>query len=182
MAPELPRHVVFIGMRGSGKTTIGRLVAESLRIQFSDLDDLVLASLHRPSVVDVWNRYGERTWRQAEAHCLRIDLGAPPHVLSIGGGAPTFADSRAMLADARRAGKAWFVHLIARLDVLADRIRSGNDRPSVTGDDPVDELARLLDARLPIYESLADVTIDTSDGSPQDAVRAILSRLGLTAV
>lgn len=181
MAPGLPRHVALLGMRGSGKTTVGCHLAKMLGAPFSDLDQLVLASLQRPSVVDAWIRYGERTWRQAEAHCLAIDLGGPPHVMSVGGGAPTFPDSLRQLADARLSNRAWIVHLVARLDVLAERIRATNDRPSITGADPVDELARVLDARLPVYESLADVTIDTSAGSPHDVAGIIVTRLGLNA-
>jgi len=172
-------HLVIIGHRGSGKTTIGHAVAVRLGSAFVDLDDAALSRFQDGSVVDVWQRHGERAWRQAEAAALAdlhlerpSDPDAPPLVIALGGGTPTIATARQTIEAVKSAGTTFVAWLRVPVETIVSRLDSNpGDRPALTiaaqasdqsATDAVAHHRSLLAEREPIYAALADTTIDAT--------------------
>jgi len=146
------QHIALVGMPGSGKSTVGPLLAERLGLAFVDVDRAIEAR-HGP-IGDLFAR-GEAGFRDAEREVIGALLDGPPAVLALGGGA--FADG-ATRAVVRRAART--IHLDAPLDVLAARVGDGAGRPLLASD-PVAALARLHTARAGHY-AVADIEVDAS--------------------
>ena len=88
MTQSASQAVLLIGLRGAGKTTLGRALAESSSRHFQDLDDLALQSCEESSVREVFDRRGESAWRAAESAAFIRALETRNLVLALGGGAP----------------------------------------------------------------------------------------------
>ena len=158
---QLPRkHLVLIGLRGSGKSTLGRALAATLGAPFTDLDERTAARLDAPTAGEAFRRFGEQAFRIAEAEVLGKALAETPHVLALGGGTPTAPGAADLIARARREGRAFVVFLDPPLDVLATRLRTETgDRPSLTGRGVVEEIEEIAAIRRPLYAALADLVV-----------------------
>lgn len=172
-------HILLIGPRASGKTTLGRQLAKRLNRPFTDLDERVLAQFDQPSVRAVWNAYGEAAWRSAEVQVLAEVMEEGDAIIALGGGAPIIPEASAMIDQARRSGEAAVVYLAWEPDVLIDRLKQDTgDRPGLISDDPATEVPIVLAQREPIYRSLADVIWDgTRKANVASAVREVLAEL-----
>jgi shikimate kinase len=165
-------------MPGSGKSTIGRHLADALGYRFVDLDDEVVRLTGRP-VAELFLD-GEATFRTAERNALHEITGASRVVVATGGGA--LIDS-ASLDTAMRSGVV--VYLRAPVATLARRLEGGADRPLLVDDEggplapgPLEHrLDELLKAREAVYHR-ADVVVDASQESPESVAAEIASRLG----
>ncbi|MGH7132480.1 MAG: shikimate kinase [Phycisphaerales bacterium] len=169
-----PTHaLILMGLRCSGKTTIGRLAAERLGIPFVDLDDETAALLAEPTPGDALRRRGEPAFRAAETAALldqlqRITL-AGPIVLALGGGTPTAAEAPEVLRFAAEKCRCRLVYLHASPLALRSRLEKADAsaRPSLTAAGVLDEVAALYDARDPLYRSLAQHTFEAGASTPQ---------------
>lgn len=173
-----PATIVLIGLRGSGKTTVGPIVARILKRPFADLDDAVRDRYNGRSIAEVWNAIGEGAFRRAELESLPPLLRSPG-VLALGGGTPTIEDARLILADAQARGSARIIYLRAAPATLRARL-AGEDmsnRPSLTGADPLDEIESVFTARDPAFGLLAGLVIDTDDLTPEEIAGRILKSL-----
>ena len=159
--------ITLTGFMGSGKTTVGRLLSESLGCPFYDLDDLVVKKAGK-SIPDIFAEDGEPAFRQLEARLLRQAVEKYCEntvVLSLGGGAVTTPASASLLHD-----KTVCIYLRATLDTLRERLAGETAvRPLADA-----SLAGRLSAREPLYEATAHVTIDTDGLSPEDIVDEII--------
>src|SRR3954471_2792839 len=81
-------NLVLMGLRGSGKSTLGRRLASKYRLRFVDLDERTPGYLGVRSVSEAWTRYGEAPFRQAEVRALRAVIGEDPEIVALGGGTP----------------------------------------------------------------------------------------------
>lgn len=156
----LQRHLVLMGLRASGKTTLGRAVADALGVGFVDLDDHTRALLGAATVRDAFATAGEARFREAETRALAGVLARPPQVIALGGGTPTASGAAELLAVARSTERAFVVFLDPPLEVLAARLRAeASDRPSLTGLGVVEEIGVVADARRPLYAALTDLRV-----------------------
>jgi shikimate kinase/3-dehydroquinate synthase len=171
----LPRHVVLVGMPGSGKSSIGRRLAPRLGLPFLDADAEIEAAAGLP-ITEIFARYGEASFRDGERRVISRILAGPPVVLATGGGA--FTDSRTRAAI--RATTATSVWLRCSLATLLRRVAGREHRPMFLNADPREVLERLMAARHPIFAE-ADVTVDCADDPPDTTTRkvaeAILAQL-----
>lgn len=157
-------NLILIGMRGSGKTTVGGLLAARLGRPFVDLDDVVAKALDAPTPGEAWRVRGEAAFRSAEVIALRSALRVSGRVLSLGGGTPTAPGAGELLEGERVSGRARIVYLAADPAVLRHRL-AGTDlasRPSLTGAGVLDEIEAIHAARDGLYRSLADAVIETA--------------------
>ena len=154
--------LLLIGLRCSGKTTLGEAVALSLGVTCQDLDALALARLGCASVSEAFERHGESEWRAAESASLLGVLEAPTlGVLSLGGGAATTPAAAAAIRSAQASRRAVVALLHPGEEELVRRLGRGRgDRPRLARDDAA-EVRRLSTDRLPLYRSLADASVDT---------------------
>ncbi len=167
-------NILLIGLRGCGKSAVGRRLAGGTNRPFVDLDEHVLATFAEASVSDVWSAHGEAAWRQAEAAVLAEVLRATGQVVALGGGTPMVDDARRQIGSRQRAGAARVVYLRCDIDEIARRLaRHGGDRPSLTGADPIDEIRIVLEAREPTYRLLADIVYDVTRVTPEAAAEGL---------
>ncbi|HWT32947.1 MAG TPA: shikimate kinase [Microbacterium sp.] len=166
MTPSDPRALVLVGPMGAGKTSVGRRVARTMGLRFTDTDKVVVRD-HGP-IPELFVSLGEPAFRALERAAVRETL-AKGGVVALGGGAVLDAATRAELAGHR------VVLLTVSPRVVASRI-AGTDRPLLSGEeDPVARWQRILAERMPLYEQVADVTFDTSSGPLSDIVTAIVA-------
>ena len=167
MAPR----VILIGPMGSGKTTIGQLIAKRLDIAFRDTDQVVEEETGR-TVSDIFLEDGEDAFRLLEKGVLRSELLSDGTVLALGGGAPIAMDAQSAL----RAIASPVVYLDISLATVAPRIGFNRDRPLLLHN-PRGQWQTLMEARRPIYESIADTVIDVNTKSETEIVDEILEVL-----
>lgn len=164
MAPR----VILIGPMGSGKTTIGQLLAAQWNIPFRDTDH-VIEEMSGKSVSDIFLEDGEDEFRILEKRVLRQELLSDETVLALGGGAPISIDAQSAL----RAIASPVIYLDISLATVAPRIGFNRDRPLLLHN-PRGQWQTLMEARRPIYEAIADTIIDVNDKSESEIVSQIL--------
>jgi shikimate kinase len=166
--------IVLMGLRGSGKSTLGRALAAALGRPFIDLDDRTAAALGLATPGEALRAHGEAFFRQAEAGALHAALAEPGVVLALGGGTPTAPGAADMLRAHAAAGGHRLLYLRAEPATLAARLaQDGPDRPALLGEDPIAEIATLFERRDPLYRSLAGSVLHL-DGVSEPAALAML--------
>ena len=159
--------IALTGFMGSGKTTVGKVLADFLGCPFMDLDDLVVKKAGK-SIPDIFAQDGEPAFRVLEAQILRKTVAKYAEstaVLALGGGAVLAPASAALLHD-----KTVCIYLRASLETLLARLEG-----ETTGRPLADaSLADRLASREPIYEETAHVTIDTDGLSPDEVADEII--------
>jgi len=153
----------------TGKTTVGRLVAERLQRTFLDLDQLVEETAGM-KIPELFRTRGEPAFRKAEAAALEKALKMDDVVLATGGGAACREDNlQAML------GSGYVVALSAPPAEVLKRTGGASGRPLLdSAADPLAEAQRLLEAREPFY-TRAHLRIETVGKSPQDVAAEIVA-------
>jgi shikimate kinase len=167
----MPPRIIFIGPMGSGKTTIGSLVAERLNVSFRDTD-LVIEEESGRTVSEIFLEDGEDKFRALEKIVLRKELLTDNTVLALGGGAPLSIDAQSAL----RAIASPVFYLDISLSSVAPRIGFNRDRPLLLHN-PRGQWETLMQERRPIYESIADHIIDVNDKEPGAIVDEVLVAL-----
>lgn len=170
------QRVALVGLRASGKTTIGRELARLTGRTSRDADEVLAAEAGMPAG-EVLRREGEAAFRVREARiAARLLCDDGIFVVSLGGGAVLDPGTRDLL----RRPCTLTVLLHAPLDVLAARIRSSPvERPALTPLPLADELAELFRVREPLYQEVADLVLDTRAMDPAACAGMILA--GLTS-
>lgn len=172
--------LALLGLRGSGKSTVGRALAGELGLAFVDLDERVLETGRRAghaagSAGELLARAGQAVFRELEATALRCLLEPSPGlVLATGGGVVERADNRTWLARTTRG-----IHLCVPNAILAARLAADPTlRPPLTGLDPRAELELLAARREPHYHALAEVVLAVGDEPPAELAARIRRALG----
>jgi shikimate kinase len=160
-------NIVLIGLRGSGKTIIGKLLAKRLSKQFVEMDELIVQRLGQ-SIPEIVNRYGWQKFRDAETEVTREVAVLDNVVNATGGGVVTREEN---IHELKKKGK--LVWLKADLDTLLRRIGNSQSRPSLTGKSQREDMEAVLAERSPIYERVADFIVDTEGKMPEELAEAI---------
>jgi shikimate kinase len=162
--------IVLVGVPGAGKTTVGKLLAKNLGINFFDSDQ-VIESRAGKSVSDIFTQDGEPAFRKLEHDVIVELLDSNNVVLALGGGSLGIDETRAKVKDATT------VWLVAGLAQAVDRVGMNRNRPLLLGN-VRGQLADLMAAREPFYKEVAAIAVDTSKLIPSEVVTEIVSELG----
>ncbi|MDD2310704.1 MAG: shikimate kinase [Desulfuromonadaceae bacterium] len=167
--PERP--LILTGFMGSGKSTVGRIVAERLGCRFVDLDTEIVTAAGC-SINDLFVRDGEDGFRKLESFQLEQVLTAgEASVIATGGGAVISAQNRALMRS-----RGVIINLKVTLQQLLSRLNGCSDRPLLAGGDAAKRAASLMDEREQYYAD-ADIRIDTDGKSVEDVAAEILCSL-----
>ena len=153
---------------GSGKTTIGKLIATKLNLPFRDTDHIIEQE-NGKSVSEIFLEDGEDKFRALEKSVLRNELLSDDTILALGGGAPISIDAQSAL----KAIASPVIYFDISLASVAPRIGFNRDRPLLLNN-PRGQWELLMQERRPIYEAIADKVIDVNAKSESDIVDEIL--------
>lgn len=164
------RHLILVGLPGSGKSTAGRLVAETAGVGFVDLDRVV-EDLAGAAVADIFTARGEPAFRELEREAMDRVVAGTPAVIASGGG---WAAQPGNLAAVER--RALVIYLAVSPDTAARRLADDPVvRPLLTAQaQPREMLGRLLLAREPFYR-LAGVEVDAEAGPPEFVAAGVVA-------
>ncbi|MFI7607325.1 shikimate kinase [Micromonospora sp. NPDC049366] len=160
---------VLVGAPGSGKTTVGRALADALGVEFRDTD-LDIETLAGKPIPEIFVDEGEAHFRTLERAAVAAALASCDGVLALGGGA--------VLADETRAGLVGHtvVHLSVELSDAVKRVGLGAGRP-LLAINPRATLKHLMDQRRPLYAEVATATVATDGRSPEEIAAEIAALL-----
>jgi shikimate kinase len=157
--------MVLVGPMGAGKSTVAELLATAYGVTARDTDADVEAAAGR-TISDIFVDSGEAHFRELERAAVADALASHDGVLALGGGAVLDPSTRGLLADHR------VVFLRVGLSDAVKRVGLGTSRPLLLGN-VRSRIKALLDERTPLYESVADLVVDTDQRSPQDVADEI---------
>jgi shikimate kinase len=163
-------NLVLVGFMGTGKTTIGKLLAEKLSWSYIDTDILIeqKAGLTIPMIFE---QYGESYFRDIESEVIKETIIKTQQVISTGGGIVLREQNiKAMKSNGL------LICLTATPDSIYERTKSDTYRPLLKVENPKQRIQELLDFRSPFYAK-ADITIDTSKLPPEEIVVVILNKV-----
>ena len=172
-APGVDR-IVLTGFMGSGKTSVGRVLAERLGWRFLDLDAEIERRDGR-TVPEIFSASGEAHFRKQETAALAGILGQRRVVVALGGGAPEELGNRLLMEQTPRTA---VVYLAAPLETLLDRCERDDARKGSAGRPLLAQAEQRFAARRHLYERIAGHQVETSARSVEEAADAILEALG----
>lgn len=164
------RSIVLLGMMGSGKSTVGRWVAEQLHLPFLDTDDLIVQREGR-EISDIFAQAGEAYFREVERRVVRQAVEGESTVISLGGGAFIDVTNRNLIKE-----QAISFYLHPGLHELIKRVGDGATRPLLHGRDIPATMKAKLKERGPVYAE-ADYTLRTGGMTPERVGFDILTML-----
>jgi shikimate dehydrogenase len=165
-------NIVLIGMRGSGKTTVGKILARKLDRELVEMDELITqkAGLSIPEIVE---KHGWAKFREMEEEITREVAGRDNIINASGGGVITEARNTARLKE-----NGALVWLQASVDTLLKRIGQDTNRPLLTGRRQREDMEITLKERKALYQQAADLVVDTEGKTPQETAETVIKLLG----
>lgn len=162
-------NLILCGMMGAGKTTVGIKIAELTGRRWYDTDECI-ADRHG-KISDIFEYYGEAHFRKLETEVVKELAEKDGLIISSGGGLVLKKENNELL---QRNGK--IIFLRASLDTLSKRLKVDGDRPLLqTSTESIrDRLARLLKERMPVYEHVADYTVDVDGKTPEEIAEEVI--------
>jgi shikimate kinase len=170
LAKRLDRPVVLVGLMGVGKSTVGRRLEQRLGLPFVD-SDAAIEDAAGLSPAEVFERYGEKDFRDGERRLVARLIEGDIRVIATGGGA--YVDPRTRELLNTRAITVW---LDAPVEILAERTSRRDTRAQLRNSDPKGTLERLANERRQSYEQ-AHIHVKSGDGAHRDVVDAIVRAL-----
>ncbi len=166
-----PTRIFLVGPMGTGKTTIGRQLAQALGLEFEDSD----REIQRRTGVDIptiFEYEGEEGFRVREKKVIADLVEVENQVLATGGGAVTDADNRRLLP-----ARGFVIYLECSPEQQYDRTYKDKNRPLLQSGDPLESLKQLMKERDPLYREIADLVVSTEGRSAAAVVKDIVQHI-----
>jgi shikimate kinase len=162
--------VILVGYRGSGKTTIGKKLADRLWQKFIDTDAMIVATAGK-TIREIFESQGEEKFRDLETEAVRTACGLADHVIALGGGALLREENRTIIKNS----KLKRIYLRCDAQILLQRIASdpqtAANRPALTHlGGSIEEIRQLLAQREPFYRDVMTSELDVSNLTPAEAL------------
>ncbi len=166
----MDRHIFLVGMPGSGKSALGRRVANKLQLPYLDMD-VYLTEVTGMDTVQLYQAFGEQAFRDAETRLLQELAGATPGIISTGGGTCLREENRALMKN-----HGVIVFIDRPVEDIMQNIRA-EKRPQLAQMSKED-LDKVLEQRLPIYRGVSDIVMNNGNGFQNGlaALEEIVSR------
>ena len=168
MATETQNNIILVGFMGTGKTTVGRLLARQLDMTFLDMDQEIEAREGR-AISDIFAKEGEPHFRKLERALVRELSGRTGLVIGAGGGIVLNPEN---VADYARTGLV--VCLTATPETILKRVEKESHRPLLEGDEKSKRILQILDARKHLYAAIPH-QVDTTTLTPEQVVERIVA-------
>jgi shikimate kinase len=166
------QNIALIGFMGTGKSSVGQLVAQQLHFTFLDTDH-VIESRTGKSISEIFAKDGEPAFRELEKKIVAELTTRKKTVISTGGGLPVNPDNLASLKN-----HSLVVCLWASAEKIWDRVRSQSHRPLLNEPDPLAKIKKLLEQREPFYRQ-ADVLLNTEMRAVKDVAQQVVHQFHL---
>lgn len=165
-------NIVLIGMRGSGKTTVGKLLAKKCNKEFIETDMLITKEQDM-SIPDIVKEHGWDYFRNIEAAIVKKVAGKDNCITATGGGIVVRKENIEAL---KKHGKLFYLE--APVEVLAKRIGDDENRPSLTGKTSrIDDMKEVMKQREELYQQAADTIIETTNKTAKEVAAEIITVL-----
>jgi shikimate kinase len=169
--PFVLDNIYLIGPMGVGKSTIGRKLAERFELTFKDSDHEI-EQRTGASIPLIFDIEGEAGFRKREQAVIDDLTQLSQLILATGGGVVVNVDNRHALKE-----RGLVIYLHASVDTLLERTAFCRNRPLLQTEDPRTRLQELMDVRHPLYEEIADITVETGDKTILQVVKVITKRI-----
>jgi shikimate kinase len=171
-------NIYLIGYRGSGKTSVGKMLARLLNRPFLDMDAEAVQAAGA-SIQDMVAHHGWEAFRRLESNIVKQTALRSGHIVATGGGVVLDADNIRRMKSSGRVIWLRIRHETARIRIAGDRATI-DQRPGLTTAGCMDEVESVMRDRAPLYEKASDLTVDTDDLDIETICRYILSILTST--
>lgn len=162
-------NITLIGMMGSGKSTIGKLLAEKLNLKFYDTDEEII-KLTNYSINQIFEEFSEQTFRTMETIVLAKILNLDNQVIATGGGIIKRKENQELLKDTTT------IYLKADNETLLERVKNDNSRPLLNNKNLFLTIQTILYEREPLYEQ-SKIIVDTTNKTPDEVVNEIIEKI-----
>lgn len=161
--------LVLCGMMGSGKTTVGKVLAKALAWEWVDTDECIVNRYG--NISDIFARKGESYFREIETEIVKTLTQKDRLVISTGGGIVLREENISLLRE-----NAKIIYLRAQTQTIVGRLQGDKTRPLLQSEEPLDcKIERLLQERGRLYEGDSDTIVDVEDKTPEEIVKEILA-------
>jgi len=168
----VPINIALIGFMGSGKTTVGRLLAVRLGMKFIDLDDVIKDKLGM-EITEIFSNYGEKYFRDVESQVVKeVFTGIDNSVIACGGGVVLKDDNVRIINQ-----NSVVVYLRISPYEAYSRLLSCRDRPLLNVSNRLEVINQLMRVREPLYLRTAHIVVDVDGRTPEDIVEEIIRTL-----
>ncbi|MDA2919135.1 shikimate kinase [Desulfobacterota bacterium AH_259_B03_O07] len=171
-----PKNIFLIGLMGSGKTRVGRIISNNLKLKFCDMDEEIEKN-YGMTIAEIFQSHGEAYFRDIETETLKKIAEKAGQVISTGGGVVMKNENWVVLNK-----NGITIYLRASVDVLWSRIEqdSNNEklRPLLQVEDPLGKMKELLSERTTLYEK-ALIIIDTDKLDPNNIAERVIKEISL---
>ncbi|HWL54174.1 MAG TPA: shikimate kinase [Chthoniobacteraceae bacterium] len=165
----LSTNLVLVGFMGSGKSSVGRLLATYLGFRFVDTDAMVVKKAGQP-ISEIFAQRGEAAFREEETAALRSLVGKQLLVVATGGGIVEREENHPLLHEV-----GFVVALSATEEVIFERVSRNNKRPLLQTPNPRATISQLLAKRAPLYEAVAEWHIDSTTKTHAEVANEIIA-------